>query len=103
MVVPRMSVRRQVAMVTVCHWDAALVAVTLVASLGISFETFDVSAFFQGLSLEGSVRVRAPCDGSLAVGTLSKVRPRQLIQVLKGVYGLTETPRLWYVRSQPAE
>ena len=38
----------------------------------------------------------------LAVGEFPHVRPRQRLQVLKGAFGWTEAPRLWFLPRQPA-
>ena len=42
-------------------------------------------------------------DGLLAVGNFPNARPRQLLQVFQGAYGLTEAPRLCHLGSRPAD
>ena len=57
--------------------------------------TFDVTtAFLSGLEQERELYVRPPSDG------LPGVRQGSLLKLVKGVYGLKEAPRLWYLRAR---
>ena len=63
--------------------------------------SFDVStAFLRGKSLDRKLYVRAPTDGLPATDSTPPVRPLELMQVLKSAYGLTESPRLWYLEAR---
>ena len=67
----------------------------------MSGETLDVSAASpSGIPIERSIHVRAPSVGFPAVGESPPKCPRQLSRVLKGAYGLTEAPRLWFLRAR---
>ena len=44
--------------------------------------------------------MRAPKDGLPAVDGADKIPPYALLWLLKGAYGLTEAPRLWYLRAR---
>ena len=77
----------------------------LAALIGISMgwlgEIFDVrSAFLSGLALQRKIHVRAPKEGLPGTNTTTPILPYQLMQVLKCAYGLTEAPRLWYLRAK---
>ena len=61
-------------------------------------ETFDVkTAFLSGKELGRDLYIKAPREGLPAVAGWPALEPFRLIQVLKGAYGLTEAPRLWYL------
>lgn len=63
--------------------------------------SFDVStAFLRGKSLDRELYVRAPADGLPATDSTPAVAPMALLQVLKSAYGLTESPRLWYLEAR---
>ena len=63
--------------------------------------SFDVStAFLSGREIGRTVYVRGPVDGLPSVNGIQRVRPYKLMKVLKGAYGLTEAPRLWYLRAR---
>jgi hypothetical protein len=75
---------------------AVLVVATLAAGRGWYLRFFDVS----GKEMGRTVYVRGPVDGLPAVGKMQRVPPYRLLKILKGAYGLTEAPRLWYVRAR---
>ncbi len=62
---------------------------------------FDVSsAFLSGSELGRQFFIRAPRDGPPTATGRPAARPRELLEVLKGAYGLAEAPRLWYLRAR---
>ena len=65
--------------------------------------SFDVStAFLSGKATEREIYVRAPPGGLPKVQDFEphrKIMPLELMQVLKSAYGLTESPRLWYLEA----
>ena len=62
---------------------------------------FDVeTAFLSGKATSREVYVRAPKEGLPACRGKPAVAPFALLQVLKSIYGLTEAPRLWYLRAK---
>ena len=80
---------------------AVQVAVSVAVSKSWPGETFDVStAFLSGKATTRQVYVRAPGEGLPAVEDEKAVRPRGLLEILKGAYGLAEAPRLWYLRAR---
>ena len=73
----------------------------LAASRGYQIYIFDVStAFLSGKATEREIYVRAPTTGLPQVGENRAIRPLELMQVLKSAYGLTESPRLWYLEAK---
>ena len=46
------------------------------------------------------VYIRAPKEGLPATGDQAAVPPGRLLEIVKGAYGLTEAPRLWYLRAR---
>lgn len=65
--------------------------------------TFDVTtAFLSGKHVEREVLVRAPPDGLPAIPESNEpeVKPGELLRVVKSAYGLSEAPRLWYLRAR---
>jgi hypothetical protein len=80
---------------------AVMVVATLAAGRGWYLRFFDVStAFLSGKEIGRTVYVRRPVDGLPSVNGSQRVRPYKLMKVLKGAYGLTEAPRLWYLRAR---
>ena len=73
---------------------AVMVVATLAAAQGWYFlPFFNVStAFLSGKEIGRVVYVRGPADGLPSVNGRPALRPYQLLQVLKGAYGLTESP-----------
>ena len=80
----------------------ALTAVTAIAAcLGWTGEVFDVmTAFLTGKSLDRQVFVRAPKEGLPATNGWAAQPPFAILELLKGAYGLTEAPRLRYLRAR---
>ena len=73
----------------------------LAASRGYQIYSFDVStSFLSGKATEREIYVRAPTTGRPRVGEHRAIRPLELMQVLKSAYGLTESPRLWYLEAK---
>ena len=65
--------------------------------------TFDVTtAFLSGKEVEREVMIKAPPEGLPALPELNEpaVRPGELLRVVKSAYGLSEAPRLWYLRAR---
>ena len=80
---------------------AVMVVATLAAGRGWYLRFFDVStAFLSGKEIGRTVYVRGPVDGLPAVGKAQRVPPYRLLKILKGAYGLTEAPRLWYLKAR---
>jgi hypothetical protein len=80
---------------------AVMVVASLAAGRGWYLRFFDVStAFLSGKEIGRTVYVRGPVDGLPSVNGIQRVRPYKLMKVLKGAYGLTEAPRLWYLRAR---
>ena len=79
---------------------AVYVAASIAVSMGWTGELFDVAtAFLTGKKLDRELYARAPKEGLPAVKNV-KVAPYALLRVLKGAYGLTDAPRLWYLRAR---
>ena len=80
---------------------AVIAAATIAIRLGFDIETFDVqTAFLSGMEMTRELFTRAPPEGLPAAEGWPAVKPYALMQVLKGAYGLTEAPRLWYLRAR---
>ena len=63
-------------------------------------ESFDVTtAFLSGESTTRKIHVKAPEGGLPAVAEEPAIAAGELLQVLKSAYGLTEAPRLWYLKA----
>lgn len=61
---------------------------------------FDVStAFLSGNPTSRLVYVKAPSDGLPATSISKEIAPYALLRVFKSAYGLSEAPRLWYLRA----
>ena len=62
--------------------------------------SFDVTtAFLSGDHTEREIFVKAPPEGLPSVRNQPPVRSLELLQILKSAYGLTEAPRLWYLKA----
>ena len=77
----------------------------LAASRGYDIYSFDVTtAFLSGKATDREIYVRAPPDGlpeiEDGVHKMRAIKPYELMQVLKSAYGLTESPRLWYLEAK---
>ena len=80
---------------------AVLVTVAVAVCYDWIGELFDVgTAFLSGLPIDRELYVRAPKEGLPAVDDVAKIKPYALLRLLKGAYGLTEAPRLWYLRAR---
>jgi hypothetical protein len=80
---------------------AIALASTIAASMGWTAWVFDVAAaFLSGKETEREVFIRAPKEGLPKARGEAAVRPHQFLQILKSAYGLTEAPRLWYLRAR---
>ena len=80
------------------------VAVRLLKMLAVTRNwtvmVFDVStAFLSGNPTSRLVYVKAPSDGLPATSLSKEIAPYALLRVLKSAYGLSEAPRLWYLRA----
>lgn len=63
-------------------------------------ESFDVTtAFLSGEPTTRKIHVKAPEGGLPAVNDWPAIEAGSLLQVLKSAYGLTEAPRLWYLKA----
>ena len=62
--------------------------------------SFDVTtAFLSGEATDRTIYVRAPPEGLPSTKQLGEISGGELFQVLKSAYGLTEAPRLWYLKA----
>lgn len=79
---------------------AVRLAKSMCITKGWSAYVFDVStAFLSGQKTQRTVFVKAPLEGLPAVNGMEKIKPHELLRVVKGAYGLAEAPRLWYLRA----
>ena len=62
-------------------------------------ESFDVTTAFLSGEPTTRIHVRAPEGGLPAVNEWPAIEAGSLLQVLKSAYGLTEAPRLWYLKA----
>eukprot|EP00971_Amphidinium_carterae_P327521 6458931-Amphidinium_carterae.3 len=79
--------------------------VSIAARRGWDIVTFDVTtAFLQGKPTERDIYIRSPKQTlpSLDDHQLPEIPPCTLLKVLKSAYGLSEAPRLWYLRAHEA-
>lgn len=61
---------------------------------------FDVAtAFLSGKNTDRLVHVKAPKEGLPSTSVSSAIAPFELLRVVKWAYGLSEAPRLWYLRA----
>ena len=83
-------------------WVAVQMAKCIAANRSWSASSFDVSAaFLSGKEVRREVYIHAPMDGLPACPQLGEkaVAPGELLHVCKSAYGLSEAPRLWYLRA----
>ena len=83
-------------------WVAVQMAKCIATSRSWRATCFDVStAFLSGKEVKREVYIRAPVDGLPACPRLGEkaVAPGELLRVCKSAYGLSEAPRLWYLRA----
>eukprot|EP00435_Cladocopium_sp_Y103_P016026 s641_g4.t1 len=79
---------------------ATRVAKCIAQGRGWSVWAFDVStAFLSGDATQRQIFVRAPEEGLPAAAGEIAVPGGELFQILKSAYGLTEAPRLWYLKA----
>ncbi len=82
-------------------WMAVVLVVVIGLSKDMECEIFDVAAaFLSGVALDREIFCRAPADGLPAAGGWPRIDPYRLLRILKGAFGLTEAPRLWYLRAR---
>ena len=80
---------------------AVFTTATLAISMGFNLLTFDVSTtFLSGQELKRDCFVKVPKEGLPQVDGMPRLAGLTILQVLKGAYGLTEAPRLWYLRAR---
>ena len=82
---------------------AVRVAAVISVAMDWNFEVFDVmTAFLSGKELDRELYVRAPKEGLPSPEDTGwpSIHPYKLLRLLKGAYGLTEAPRLWYLRAR---
>ena len=83
-------------------WSAVQLAKNIASMRGWVASCFDVTtAFLSGKEVDREVYIRAPCDGLPEIEELNEkaVSPNELLKVCKSAYGLSEAPRLWYLRA----
>ena len=84
---------------------ASLVAVRLTKAIAVArkwnFHCFDITtAFLPGEATQRNIYVRGPPEGLPAAAGEPKIEGGALFQILKSAYGLTESPRLWYMKAK---
>ena len=80
--------------------QAVRLAKAIAQQKGWTADSFDVTtAFLSGEKTTRRIHVRAPEGGLPAVGSTPEIRAGALLQVMKSAYGLTEAPRLWYLKA----
>ena len=73
---------------------------TICVTLDWQAFVFDVStAFLSGKNTSRMVYVKAPPEGLPATKTSTSLQPYELMRIVKSAYGLSEAPRLWYLRA----
>ena len=79
---------------------ATKIAKSIAAMRGWSIWSFDVTtAFLSGEATSRQIFVKAPPEGLPGVKGHPPVEGGALFQILKSAYGLTEAPRLWYLKA----
>ena len=80
---------------------AVLVCTVIALAYDWSFLLFDVmTAFLSGMQLTRELYAKAPREGLPACSGWPRIAPYRLLRLLKGAYGLTEAPRLWYLKAR---
>ena len=83
-----------------CPATAVRAAKTVAAARGWEAVTFDVTtAFLSGKPTSRKIYIRPPSEGLPAAMDWKPVKAEELLQILKSAYGLTESPRLWYLEA----
>ena len=83
-------------------WTAVQLAKTIAATRKWEASCFDVTtAFLSGKEVSREVYIRPPPEGLPACEEAGEeaVSPEELLKVCKSAYGLSEAPRLWYLRA----
>ena len=84
-----------------CPQTAVRAAKTVAASRQWDALTFDVTtAFLSGKATSRKIYIKAPAEGLPPAEDWSEITPYELPQILKSAYGLTESPRLWYLEAR---
>ena len=79
---------------------ATKIAKAIAQARGWVLWSFDVTtAFLSGERTDREIYVRAPPEGLPKTKQMEAVTGGQLLRVLKSAYGLTEAPRLWYLKA----
>eukprot|EP00913_Durusdinium_trenchii_P021584 g20282.t1 len=79
---------------------ATKIAKAIAQARGWVLWSFDVTtAFLSGERTDREIYVRAPPEGLSKTKQMEAVTGGQLFRVLKSAYGLTEAPRLWYLKA----
>eukprot|EP00435_Cladocopium_sp_Y103_P070035 s255_g34.t1 len=84
-------------------WVTVQLAKMVGVNKGWCFLIFDVTtAFLSGKEVDRDLLIKAPLDGLPACPELNEpaVLPLELMRVCKSAYGLSEAPRLWYLRAR---
>ena len=82
-------------------WAAVQLTKIITLTRGWSAACFDVStAFLSGRPVERKVVIKAPPEGLPAVREEKPIKPYELLLLCKSAYGLSEAPRLWYLRAK---
>lgn len=79
------------------------IAKTIAMARNWNFHSFDIStAFLSGRATQRTIYVRGPAEGLPPVSKFKegRIQGGQLFQILKSAYGLTESPRLWYLKAK---
>lgn len=79
-------------------------AIRMMKSISVTLNwihyAFDVAtAFLSGKNTDRLVHVKAPKEGLPSTSVSSAIAPFELLRVVKWAYGLSEAPRLWYLRA----
>eukprot|EP00435_Cladocopium_sp_Y103_P057834 s201_g20.t1 len=83
-----------------CPQASVRAAKSVAASRGWGGTIFDVTtAFLSGKHLQRQVYIRAPREGLPPAEGWEAIEPGELLRILKSAYGLTESPRLWYLEA----
>ena len=80
---------------------ALYLTVLLAVSKGWVGCTFDVTtAFLKSEKMERVIHVRAPRTGLPAISSMPEIQLNALLRMIKGAFGLTDAPRLWYLKAR---
>ena len=82
-------------------WAAVQLAKIVALTRSWQASCFDVStAFLSGKPVERKVVIKAPPEGLPSVRDEPAIKPYELLLLCKSAYGLSEAPRLWYLRAK---